>query len=198
MEGPVKRQLFGGSGQMAVIAELLHRKCNAAIPLIDVGTDVFAFREDNDTIARIQVKAAVGKPYKKGQGYSAKFGVPLAQLQREDVPTLYYVLVARLEQGWGGTIVIGRVTLKEMWERGLGSENQKSGDLEIHIQFRRAREENAAESEQKLEATCGTFDLSSHLDAWHILPPLMNLSGGVPHPNPFAQPADAISPPTRT
>ena len=36
----------GGSGQMAVMGELLHRKCNAAIPHVDVGTDVFAFKDD--------------------------------------------------------------------------------------------------------------------------------------------------------
>ena len=50
----------GGSGQMAVIAKLLHRKCNAAIPAIDVGTDVFAFRDNSEAVAHIQVKTAVG------------------------------------------------------------------------------------------------------------------------------------------
>ena len=30
----------GRSGQMAVMAELLFRRCNAAIPEVDVGTDV--------------------------------------------------------------------------------------------------------------------------------------------------------------
>ena len=70
----------GGSGQMAVTGELLHRKCNAAIPHIDAGTDVFAFRDDREEVARIQVKTAPGTQYKKEQGYSAKFGIPLSIL----------------------------------------------------------------------------------------------------------------------
>ena len=69
----------GSSGQMAVMSELLHRKCNAAIPLVDVGTDVFAFRDDREEVARIQVKTARGQRYKNGKGYSARFGVPMEE-----------------------------------------------------------------------------------------------------------------------
>ena len=53
----------GSSGQMAVMGELLHRKSNAAIPLVDVGTDVFAFRDDREEVARIQVKTEAGTWY---------------------------------------------------------------------------------------------------------------------------------------
>jgi hypothetical protein len=70
----------GASGQMAVIGELLQRGCNAAIPQVDVGTDVFAFRDDGEDVARIQVKTARAKWRKKGRGYSATFGVPMAKL----------------------------------------------------------------------------------------------------------------------
>jgi hypothetical protein len=89
----------GGSGQMAVMAELLHRKCNAAIPHVDVGTDVFAFRDDREEVARIQVKTAPGERHKKG--YSAEFRVPMAQLSRTDNPPLFYALAIRLDDGWG-------------------------------------------------------------------------------------------------
>jgi hypothetical protein len=58
----------GGRGQMAVIAELLHRRCNATVPHVDVGTDVFAFRDDREDVARIQVKTEAGKRYKTGGG----------------------------------------------------------------------------------------------------------------------------------
>src|SRR6266567_3561491 len=90
----------GGSGQMAVIAELLHRKCNAAVPHIDVGTDVFAFRDDREQVARIQVKTEAGIRYKKGEGFHAKFGVPMDQLRRRDVPPIFYALVVRLDEEW--------------------------------------------------------------------------------------------------
>ena len=167
----------GGSGQMAVMGELLHRKCNAAIPHVDIGTDVFAFRDDREDIARIQVKTAPGKWYKDGAGYSAKFGIPMAQLGRIDNPSLFYALAIRLEKGWGGFIIISRAKLQEMRLAGCGSENERSGDLELHIQFRSDVDAEAIEAflsknEPKLQAHCGDFDLTEYLNAWTSLPPL--------------------------
>jgi len=154
----------GGSGQMAVMAELLHRKCNAAIPQIDVGLDVFAFRDDREEIARIQVKTANAKFYKSGPGYHAKFGIPMTQLKTSNSPPLYYALAVRLERGWGHFIIISRNRLREIWLSGCGSENEKSGDLELHIQFR--------PEENRDSAFCGVVDLSEHLNDWETLPPL--------------------------
>src|SRR5438132_6482989 len=94
----------GSSGQMAVMGELLERKCNAAIPLVDVGTDVFAFRDNREEVARIQVKTATGKPYKKTKGYVADFRIPIDQLKRTDAPALFYALAVRLPGGWGSII----------------------------------------------------------------------------------------------
>src|SRR5437899_1746511 len=113
----------GSSGQMAVMGELLHRKCNAAIPLVDVGTDVFAFRDDREEVARIQVKTARGQRYRNGKGYSARFGVPMEQQKRTDAPPLFYALAVRLGNGWGSIIVISRAKLQELWDAGLGSKN---------------------------------------------------------------------------
>src|SRR5438876_4699895 len=89
----------GSSGQMAVMGELLNRKCNAAIPVVDVGTDVFAFRDDREDVARIQVKTAPGTPYANGKGYSAKFDIPKKQLGRTDDPPLFYAFAVRLGDG---------------------------------------------------------------------------------------------------
>jgi hypothetical protein len=167
----------GGSGQMAVMGELLHRKCNAAIPHIDVGTDVFAFRDDREDVARIQVKTAPGKRYKDGQGYNAKFGVPMAQLRRIDNPPLFYALAVRLGSGWGNFIVISRPKLQELWNKGCGSANEKSGDLELHIGFRPNEGADTAEAEKannesNLRAYCGEFELTDFINDWESLPPL--------------------------
>ncbi|MGH7224944.1 MAG: hypothetical protein ACRELF_17105 [Gemmataceae bacterium] len=62
----------GRSGQMAVMAELLLQHCNVAIPEVDVGTDVFAFHDAREEVARVQVKTAQAKRYKQGQGYAAQ------------------------------------------------------------------------------------------------------------------------------
>ena len=172
----------GGSGQMAVMAELLHRKCNAAIPHVDVGTDLFAFRDEREDVARIQVKTARARPYKRAQGYSAKFGLPMRQLERIDNPRLFSALAIRLGDGWADFIVISRAELKGLWDQGCGYENIMSGDLELHLQVRRDEEAaaTAAGSSHTISSAgfrirCGQFDLSGHVNAWEILPPLKSL-----------------------
>ncbi len=161
----------GASGQAAVVAELLQRKCNAAIPFVDIGTDVFAFKDDREEVARIQVKADTGKLYRDGNGYSAKFGVPLKQLSRNDELMLFYAFAVRINNEWASFVVISRFALHLLSESGCGSVNEKSGNLELHIQFRM---EPKGELEM-LTAKCGKFDLTAYLNAWDRLPPLAQI-----------------------
>jgi hypothetical protein len=146
---------------MAVMAELLLRGCNAAIPEVDHGTDVFAFLEEREDSARIQVKTAHGKLYKNGDGYNAQFHVPTIQLRRPEPPDLYYALAVRLNHGWGDYLVIGRKNLNELWngEEGFGT-LPPSNDLRLNVCFRPDR------------VTCGAVDLTGYRNAWHKLPPL--------------------------
>lgn len=179
-DGRSSAAFSGGSGQMVVMGELLQRKCNAAVPHIDVGTDVFAFRDDREDVARIQVKTAVGRPYRNREGYSARFGIPMKQLKRNDAPPLFYALVVRLDNGWGSFIIISRARLQEFWAAGLGSENERSGDLELHIQFRPGEQGGEAGQGEAVHAgewraLCGAFDLTDFLNAWESLPPLKPL-----------------------
>lgn len=175
-KGKSSASFTGGSGQMAVIGELLHRRCNAAIPHIDVGTDVFAFQDAREDVARIQVKTATGTWYKKRNGYSAKFEVPMAQLARTDAPPLFYAFAVRLGNGWGNFIVISRTKLKALWNDGCGSENGKSGALELHIQFRPSEKlvggGVSANNQSNMHARCGKFNLTEFENAWEDLPPL--------------------------
>jgi|GEM_PF-372564 len=179
-KGKSSATFTGASGQMAVMGELLHRKCNAAVPQVDVGTDVFAFRDDREDVARIQVKTALGDAYKDGMGYKAKFGISLAQLARTDVPPLFYALAVRLKNEWGDFLVISRARLQELWNDGCGSENRKSGKLELNVRFRLEKQAGDAPS---LQAYCGNMDLSVYLNAWEILPPLKPLEEIAPAPH---------------
>ena len=83
-------------------------------------------------------------------------------------------MAVRLDNGWGSFIVISRAKLQELWDDGCGSENKKSGDLELHIQFRpeKKAEGEEAEKNQELTAICGKFDLTDYINAWESLPPL--------------------------
>ena len=84
----------GRAAQLAVMAELLRLGCNAAIPEVDVGTDVFAFKDNREEIVRLQVKSCtVPKEYADKSGYSATFVLPMKQFRRlDDRPPLYYAL----------------------------------------------------------------------------------------------------------
>jgi hypothetical protein len=45
----------GRAAQLAVMSDLLRIHCNAAIPEVDLGTDVFVFKDDRAEIVRLQV-----------------------------------------------------------------------------------------------------------------------------------------------
>src|SRR3954468_22390844 len=104
-----RRAYTGRSGQMAVMAELLARGCNVAVPEVDVGSDLFAFQDEEGLVTHIQVKTA-GKPrsVKDDGGFSAQIDVPLGQLSRWDDPRLFYVFAMRVEGRWADFIVISR------------------------------------------------------------------------------------------
>lgn len=156
----------GASGQAAVVAELLQRKCNAAIPLVDIGTDVFAFKDDREEVARIQVKTDTAKPYKDGKGYHARFSIPLKQLSHSDNPKLFYALAVRFHNQWANYIVIGRVELESLRYKGCGS--RESENLILRIAFHLDNNEKP----EVANAQCGEFDFTAYLNAWHRLPPL--------------------------
>jgi hypothetical protein len=157
-----RRAFTGRSGQSAVVAELLNQGCNAAIPEVDVGQDVFAFRDDDEVIARLQVKTANARPLKRG-GFTAQFSVPLAQVTGPDRPPLHYVFAVRYLGRWEEFLIISRPELREL-RRGqnLGSVFVAEGaeHLKIVVSFREA------------ETRAGTVDLAAYRSAWESLPPL--------------------------
>jgi hypothetical protein len=150
----------GRSGQLVVIAELLSRRCNAAVPEVDVGTDVFAFHDNHDAVARIQVKSAQATPYKKGFGHSAQFGIPLKQLVSADRPVLFYALAVRLAGKYADFLIIRRTILQHFWRgpKRFGTMD-KDGNVVLTLQFRD-------------QVLCGEVDLTEFRNAWDSLPPL--------------------------
>jgi len=159
----------GRGGQRAVIAELLCRHCNAAIPEVDVGEDVFAFHSDRNEIARIQVKTAVARRSKKTPDYVARFGIPVKQLKQDNAPPLHYILAVRLEQHWVDFIILPRSRIRALRDsdQPFGYENPTSGDLELRLVF-------GAES-----VLCGQVNLNEARNAWNALPPLKGRSDTV-------------------
>ena len=110
----IEDSFIGRAGQLAVMAELMRLLCNAAIPEIDLGTDVFAFKDDREEVVRIQVKACTSPYiYTDGSGYSAKLALPLKQFQRlDDRPPLFYALAVLRDEKWIDFLIVSRSRLR--------------------------------------------------------------------------------------
>jgi len=153
----------GRSAQLAVMAELLRRRCNAAIPEVDLGTDGFAFRDDRDEMIRIQVKACTTPhSYADGSGYSARFSLPVKQLtEPEREPELFYVLAVLREDRWTDFLIVSQVRLGVMFRGGrpFGFHNPKNDDLQITVEFRE-------------KVTISGQEFTDCRNGWESLPPL--------------------------
>jgi len=155
----------GRAAQLAVMSELLRFGCNAAIPEVDLGTDVFAFKEDRDEVVRLQVKACTSpRIYADGSGYSAKFALPMKQFRRRDKPPLFFVLAVLHGERWRDFLVVGRARLQSYYngKTKFGSFNKANDDLEITVEFR-------------VKVECSGQELTDCRNAWRSLPPLQPL-----------------------
>jgi hypothetical protein len=172
MDPKNQRTYTGRSGQMAVLAELLLRGCNAAIPEIDVGEDLFAFQDGRVEVDRLQIKTARAKAFRDGTGYSAEFSVPLQQLRAPDRPPLFYVLAVRLEEKWTDFLIISRWKLWALTEdEGVGYVHEAAQEFRLRLSFR------------STTVNAGAFDFTPYRNRWELLPAL-HLQGP-PQPSPM-------------
>ncbi len=161
----------GRAGQQAFIAQVLLRFGNAAVPVVDVGTDVLVFSDALDLSARVQVKTAKLVAEADG-GHSAQFNLPLDQLMDEDVPSLYYALVTRDADTntFPDVIIVPRGEVLRHWEgeKAFGTLDRKNKAAVLTVQlYHRVI----------LGAVCGEVELTAYRNGWHLLPPLAEPSG---------------------
>ncbi len=74
-----KKTHFGRAGEYFAMSELLLRGWNVAVPVVDVGDDVFVIDDNDKTTWRLQVKTAEGEA--NGGSVKAKFTLSRAQLR---------------------------------------------------------------------------------------------------------------------
>lgn len=129
-----KQNLYvGRAGQMAVMAELLLRGWNVALPEVDIGEDIFVVKDETGDLSRVQVKTGTAKPLRTG--YSVQFNVSLDQLLAQRVPELVYVFAIRSSEGWGPFVIVGRDELAlEHRSHGIGSISQDDLILRFSVQ----------------------------------------------------------------
>jgi hypothetical protein len=106
---------FGRAGEFYAMSELLLRGWNVAVPVVDVGDDVFVVDDNDKTTYRVQVKTAEAVQRTTGL-YASRFTLSRKQLASALNIELFYVLLARVETRWR-LIVVPRVTLAELRHR---------------------------------------------------------------------------------
>jgi PD-(D/E)XK endonuclease len=143
----------GKAGQLAVMAELLLRGYNVAMPEVDVGDDVFVVHDRQGTLWRVQVKTAIGK--RREYGYSGKFAVNRTQLETKKRRDLFFVLALRAGPQWDYLILPRRELLRAA-EQGLAS---AAGDNSIFT-FRFG----------PAQVLCGTRDFQARRNNWSEWP----------------------------
>ena len=145
----------GRAGHLAVMAELLLRGWNTAIPEVDVGDDIFVVRDSDGNMHRVQVKTAVAKPLKSG--YNAQFNLSLSQLSRGITPDIIYVFAVRFHSHWDAFVVIDRAILYD--EHSLYSiGNEHKDRLTLRFRF------------TDTSVTCRQRDLSQYRNNWTRFP----------------------------
>lgn len=130
-----RRALFTGrSGQLALMAEFLHRELNVAIPEVDIGDDIVVVRDDNDQVTRVQVKTANATNLKAAGRFTAQFNVPLDQLKKGP-QHLVYAFVVRRNSRWEEFVIVRRSVLYDLHTtHRLGSPDGK-GSLVLGLSF---------------------------------------------------------------
>jgi len=90
-----KKTHFGRAGEYFAMSELLLRGWNVAVPVVDVGDDVFMIDDNDKTTLRLQVKAA--DEVAEEDGVTAKFTLSREQLRTPQQVELFFMLLIRLK-----------------------------------------------------------------------------------------------------
>lgn len=146
----------GRAGHLAVMAELMLRGWNTAIPEVDVGDDIFVVHDSQGDLRRVQVKTALA--IRRQYGHSAQFNLSLPQLQTSMTPEVTYIFAVRLIDQWDSFVVIDRETLDEehsSYRLGSGSSTDR---LLLRLRF------------EGTSVTCKGRDLSQFLNNWTAFP----------------------------
>lgn len=123
---------LGEAGQAAATSYFLALGWNVATPKVDVGDDLFVIEDKEGYFIRVQVKTT--QPIERKNGFSARFKLPLKQLQNRYNPELYYVLMIYRNREWLNKIIISRAALLSKYENhGIGS--YADGDLYLTFTF---------------------------------------------------------------
>ena len=150
----------GRAGHLAVMAELLLRKWNVAIPEVDGGDDIFVVRDATRTLKCVQVKTSEG-----ARGWF-QFKVARTQIQAVGLDPLVFVFVLRVGARWG-YLVFRRNELEDLYaQQGFGTLVVSSDEVIFRVRFDAGRESAAGGSRKVGARRAEPVALDAYVAAW--------------------------------
>lgn len=120
-----KKTHFGRAGEYFAMSELLLRGWNVAVPVVDIGDDVFIIDDRDKATRRVQVKTSAVVPGDAGR-LSAKFNLSREQLRTAQPIELFYMLMMRTGTRWR-FLVVPRTELIAIRDAYVGSAKTRQG-----------------------------------------------------------------------
>jgi len=163
-----KKTHFGRAGEYFAMSELLLRGWNVAVPVVDVGDDVFVIDDKDKTTFRLQVKSASGATSTTSEGVSvvATFALSRSQLRTPQPIELFFMLMVRVNGAWR-YLIIPREDLLSIRDNFVdGPKSGKRG--------RPALPDDVAKTDSLVltvvikssQASAWDGDLSNYIDTW--------------------------------
>src|SRR5579885_3339247 len=112
---PAKRSHYGMAGHLAAMSEFVLRGYNVAIPMVDVGDDVFVVDDRDGALRRIQVKSAeqAADASDRDGEKTVVYRLSRRQLRKAKRNELYYMFMIRWDRRWR-FLLVPRVDLDEL------------------------------------------------------------------------------------
>lgn len=91
---------FGRAGEFFAVSELMLRGWNVAVPVVDVGDDVFVIDDNDKTTFRLQIKSSRIAEDEGSGKQSVSFNLSRKQLKDVHNVELLYMLMIREQRTW--------------------------------------------------------------------------------------------------
>lgn len=179
-----KKTHFGRAGEFFAMSELLLRNWNVAVPVVDIGDDVFVIDDNDKTTWRLQVKSADASSEAGPQIKATFSGILRAQLRTAQPIELLFMFLVRVPRAWR-MLIIPRVDLlrfREAYVEGGKPHGGGSGRPPVGDAAAKTDSMSLTVTFDGANASAWNADLGGYLDRWPEQLPIVQGGPGTTEP----------------
>jgi hypothetical protein len=166
---------FGRAGEYFAMSEFLLRGWNVAVPVVDLGDDVFVINDNDKTTWRVQVKSA--QATRSRDGSLAHFNLSRTQLARVEDIELFYMMMIRDDTRWR-YLVIPREKLYEIHSAWLSAPREGRGRRPVSSARAKTDTLRFDVVIADGDATAWNASMTPYLDSWPSELPVLAVGPG--------------------